>query len=453
MAHLSDAEMAKGVVCYSVGSHAASVALAAEELGVVATVVMPLTTHLNQVESVRRSGAEIVMHGNTSEDARVHAIHLAEELGKVYISAFGHPYNIAGQGTAAMEILNQHKDQQLDAIFCPVGGGDILAGVAAYIKNVAPEIMVIGVELEGANTMEQSLRSGQRKELQISSSFAEGATAQQVAEEPFRVCNELVDDMVVVSHDEICAAIKNLFDDTRSMLEPSGALAAAGMIKYAAVNPGGTYATMLSDANMKFDSLRYVAERALLGQRNEALLSVQCPEKPGSFKRLYDIIYPRSVTEFSYRYGDPEQARIYVGISIENSSTAEVEVSQLVEDLNAEQGFMAIDISDNEMAKDHARYLAGGRRAHQVTPDQAERLLRFQFPEKPGALRTFLETLPGGWNVSMFHYRNHGSMTGKVLTAIEVPSSDHGQIDAFLETLDYPYDDETENPVYINFLR
>jgi len=450
--NLPEEDKSKGVVCYSIGSHAASVALAAKELLIDATVVMPLTTSFNQVEAVRRTGAKVVMHGNRSEDARVKALEIAEGSGLVYIQAHGHPHNIAGQGTIGMEIVNQHRGQELDAIFCPVGGGDTLAGVAAFVKKVAPEIQVIGVEPHGANTMEQSLRACHRLELQIDSSFAEGATVSQVAEEPFRVCDELVDDIVVVTNDEICASIKQCFDDTRSMLEPSGALAVAGMTKYAQINPGGSYAAIMSEANIKFDTLRYVAERALIGQRHEALLSVQCPEEPGSFKRLYDIIYPRAVTEFSYRYGDPSTANIYVGISLENASGAEAEVSKVVSDLNQESNFKAMDISNNDMAKDHARYLAGGRRST-TTGSSEERLLRFQFPEKPGALKTFLETLPASWNVSLFHYRNHGYSVGKVLTALEIPKQESGSIDEFLDTLGYRYTDETANEVYKNFLR
>jgi len=391
------------------------------------------------------------MHGNGFDDARAKAVQLAEEQGQMYIQAFGHPHNIAGQGTIALEVLNQHRGQELDAIFCPVGGGDTLAGIASYVKMVAPQIKVIGVEAEGANTMEQSLRAGHRLTLDVDSSFAEGAAVNEVAEESFRICDELVDNIVVVSNDEICASIKQCFDDTRSMLEPSGALAVAGMTKFAAANPDGVYAAIMSEANIKFDSLRYVAERALIGQRHEAILSVQMPEKPGSFRRLYDIIYPRSVTEFAYRSGDPDTAVVYVGMAIDDSSKADVEVAKVVEDLNQEKDFRAIDISQNDMAKDHGRYLAGGRRNNANCKDKDERLIRFQFPEKPGALKTFLDHIPVGWNVSLFHYRNHGSTTGKVLTAIEVPAG--GDLTEFLDALAYPFEDETSNPVYENFLR
>jgi len=444
------AEKSVGVICYSIGSHAATVALAAEKLGIECTVVMPLTTPFNQVEAVRRTGAHVVMHGNKYYEAREKAWELSQAGEATYIQAFGHPYNIAGQGTIGMEIVNQHRGQPLDAIFCPVGGGDCLAGIAAYVKQIAPEIHVIGVESEGGNTMEQSLRGGHRVELDIEGSFCEGATVREVAEEPFRVCNELADDIVVVNDDEVCASIKACFDDTRSMLEPSGALAVAGMTKYALANPGGCYAAITSEANIKFDTLRFIAERALIGQGHEAIISVQVPEKPGTFRRLYDVIYPRSVTEFAYRFGDAERANIYVGISIDNASKAEDEVGKVVADLNAEEGFNAIDISHNDMAKDHARYLVGGRRVTSKGKTE-EKLIRFTFPEKPGALKTFLETLPEHWNVSLFHYRNHGSNTGKVLTAIEVPEGE--PMGDFLDALDYPYCDETENPVYVSFLR
>jgi len=261
--------------------------------------------------------------------------------------------------------------------------------------------------------------------------------------------------MITVDNDEICASIKQCFDDTRSMLEPSGALAVAGMTKYAQLHPGGCYAAIMSEANIKFDTLRYVAERALIGQKHEAILSIQMPEKPGSFKKLYDIIYPRAVTEFAYRYGDPDQAKIYVGITLDNAAKAEAEVAKVVADLNEQKDFLALDISQNDMAKDHARYLVGGRKQTQTdsnTGEVEERLLRFQFPEKPGALKTFLEALPAGWNVSLFHYRNHGSNIGKVLTALEVPKGDVKSMDSFLSALDYPYVDETDNSVYKNFL-
>jgi len=448
--HLNEEEKVKGVVTYSRGAHGRAIALAAQKIGVPVTIVMPTDANNANKKAVERLGCTVLSHGSTPLEASAHAKELAEDGGLVFLPAFDHPYMIAGQGTVAMEVINQHRTNKLDAIFCSVGGGDLIAGVSAYVKQVCPEVKVIGVEAEGANTMERSLDAGYRVTMKEVSRFADSAAVSKVGEESFRVCDESLDDMVVVSNDEICSAIKDAFEDTRAMLEPAGALAIAGMKKWAAqadLPPGGNFVAVTSDANMKFDQLRFIADRALLGDSTEAMVSVIIPEKAGMFKKLYDQIYPRNVTEFVYRYSGPDRASIFLAFELDTPGD-ESEVDQLVSQLGS-AGFEALNISDNEMAKSHARYLVGGR----GPAVGEERLLSFEFPERKGALLRFLQMMPTGLNVSLFHYRNHGADMGRVLCGLQVPDHSDHLFDTFLEELDYPYVDESLNPVYRMFLK
>ncbi|GHD62371.1 L-threonine dehydratase [Jeongeupia chitinilytica] len=444
MVRLSRADLDRGVIAASAGNHAQGVALSAQKLGCRATIVMPATTPRIKVDAVTRRGAEAVLVGDSYSDCYAHAMKLVEETGATFIHPFDDPDVIAGQGTCGMEIMMQHPDP-LDAVFIPVGGGGLIAGVAAYIKRLRPEVKIIGVEPTDANAMYLSLKLGERVNLPQVGIFADGVAVKQVGEETFRLCQQFVDDVILVDTDAMCAAIKDVFEDTRSILEPAGALAIAGAKAWAAREKveGKTLVAIASGANMNFDRLRYVAEQAELGEGREAVVAVTVPEKPGAFRQFCSLIGARNVTEFNYRYGDDTQAHVFVGLSIQNRS----EVTELIEKLAA-NGLPATDLTDNELAKLHVRHLVGGH-APQV---KNERLLRFEFPERPGALLGFLESMSVGWNISLFHYRNHGADYGRILVGIQVPQEDDAEFAAFLDKLGYPYWIETDNEAYQLFL-
>lgn len=444
MANLPTDVLAKGVIAASAGNHAQGVALAAQKLDCRAVIVMPTTTPAIKVNAVKSRGAEVVLFGDSYSDAYVKAL----ELEKLESLTFVHPYDdpdvIAGQGTIALEILDAHPEP-IEAIFCCVGGGGLLAGIAAYVKAVRPEIKIIGVEAKDAEAMTESLKLGKRVILDQVGLFADGAAVKQVGEHTFKLCQQFVDEMIVVDNDAICAAIKDVFEDTRSILEPAGALATAGIKEYAKHNnvTGKTLIGIASGANMNFDRLRFVAERAELGEQREAILAVTIPEQAGAFKAFCRLLGDRNITEFNYRYDDPKAAHIFVGVAISNTS----EVGKLITDLAA-QGLNAIDLTDNEMAKLHLRHLVGGR----APKAEHELVYRFEFPEKPGALMKFLDSMGHDWNISLFHYRNHGADFGRVLVGLQVPPNDMAEFGDFLNQLGYLYWNESDNPAYQLFL-
>lgn len=443
--HLSEEARQKGVIAASAGNHAQGVALASARLGLHAVIVMPRTTPGIKVNSVKQHNAEVVLHGNTYDDAYVHARELAAKRDLTFI----HPYDdeevIAGQGTIAMEILNQ-RTESLNAIFVPVGGGGLIAGITAYIKSVKPTIKIIGVEPEDAACLYQALKHDERVILEQVGIFADGVAVRQVGEHPFKIARKYVDEVLLVSTDEICAAIKDIFDDTRSITEPAGALAVAGIKKYVQREgvTGQTMVAINSGANMNFDRLRHVAERAGLGEQREVLIAVTIPERAGSFRQFCETIGMRGITEFNYRFSDPSQAHVFVGVQMHNGS---VEKQKLIAALEKQQ-YSVLDMSDNEMAKVHIRYMVGGH-ARQVND---ERLFRFEFPERPGALLRFLNHMGQHWNISLFHYRNHGADYGRVLVGMQIPVGESKQFDQFLAGLGYGYWEESDNPAYTLFL-
>ena len=444
MVHLSEPAREKGVIAASAGNHAQGVALAASKMGLQAVIVMPKTTPEIKVNAVRQWGAEVVLHGNAYDDAYLYAQKMVQDRDLTFVHPYDDPHVIAGQGTVAMEILNQYP-ASIDAIFVPVGGGGLIAGISAYIKAVRPEIKIIGVEPDDAACMYQALQQQERVILEQVGIFADGVAVRQVGEEPFRIAREHVDEMLLVSTDEICAAIKDIFDDTRTIAEPAGALAVAGIKKYIEREQcrQQTLVAIVSGANMNFDRLRHVAERAELGEQREALLAVTIPERPGSFQEFCEIIGRRGITEFNYRYADSSQAHIFVGIQMQQGSNKE----ELIKALQT-KNYPLIDMSDNEVAKLHIRYMVGGH-AEQVTN---ERLYRFEFPERPGALLRFLNHMGREWNISLFHYRNHGADYGRVLVGIQIPDSDEAAYHEFLQGLGYRWWEETDNPAYRLFL-
>ena len=443
MARLSPAALAAGVIAASAGNHAQGVALAAQKLGCVATIVMPLPTPQIKVNAVKARGATVVLFGDSYDEAYAHAATLAAASGATFVHPYDDPDVIAGQGTVAMEILRQYNGN-IDAIFVPVGGGGLIAGVAAYIKSVKPQIRVIGVEPEDADAMARSLEQGERVLLSQVGLFADGVAVKQVGAENFRLARLYVDEIIRVDNDAICAAIKDVFEDTRSILEPSGALSVAGAKLWCArEGHDKTVVAIASGANMNFDRLRYIAERAELGERREAVFAVTIPETPGSFKAFCALLGARNITEFNYRYSDTTAAHVFAGVQVANRD----EAAQLVVMLR-ENGLVAVDLTDNEMAKLHVRHLVGGH-ASQV---EHEQVFRFEFPERPGALMRFLNSMSQHWNISLFHYRNHGADYGRVLVGIQVPPNEQADFLASLDQLGYRYWDESRNPAYTLFL-
>jgi threonine dehydratase len=445
IAHLSAAVAARGVICASAGNHAQGVALGARRRGVPAVIVMPLTTPSIKVEAVRDLGGEVVLHGDDFDSAYEHALQLCRDRGLAFVHPFDDPDVIAGQGTIGMEILHQ-SGGEIDAIFVPVGGGGLIGGIAAFVKQLYPRVRVIGVEPEDAAAMYDSLRAGRRVTLERVGIFADGVAVRRVGEETFELARRYVDEMVLVDTDQICAAIQDIFENTRSIPEPSGALALAGLKLYVAREQlrDQRLVAINSGANMNFDRLRHIAERADVGGEREALLAVEIPERPGSFLQFCAAIGRRSVTEFNYRYQNAERARIFVGCALQHGRA---EADALVRDLRG-AGYPVVDMTDNEMAKLHVRYMVGGR-----APGLGDELLfRFEFPERPGALLRFLRAIGSDWNISLFHYRNHGSDYGRVLAGIQVPRSARERLLQHLDELHYPYTEETANPAYRMFL-
>ena len=437
---------ARGIITASAGNHAQGVALAARRLAIAATIVMPRTTPSIKIDAVRRLGGQVVLHGDGFDEALTHARALEAERGLTFVPPYDDPEVIAGQGTIGMEILRQHPDP-IEAIFVPIGGGGLAAGIAAFVKYLRPEVKVIGVEPEEAASMAAAIAAGERVTLAQVGLFADGVAVRQVGAETFRICRELIDEVITVTTDEICAAVKDTFDDTRATAEPAGAVGLAGLKRYAAregAGRGGALVTINSGANLNFDRLRHIAERAELGERREALLAVTIPERPGSYRAFIKTLGPRQITEFNYRYAHEREAHVFVGVQLADGVR---EKAALVETLR-DAGYEVVDLSDDETAKVHIRYMVGGRAVG--LPD--ERVYRFQFPERPGALMKFLDGLANGWNISLFHYRNHGADYGRVLTGISLPEADRARFTACLESLGYPFWDESNNPAYRIFL-
>jgi threonine dehydratase len=445
IAHLSDTVAARGVICASAGNHAQGVALAARRRGIPAVVVMPRTTPEIKVQSVVDLGAEVVLHGDDFDAAYEYATGLERSRALTFIHPFDDPDVIAGQGTIGVEILRQHSGR-IDAVFVPIGGGGLIAGIAAYVKTLYPKIRIVGVEPEDAASMHRSVAARQRVMLDRVGIFADGVAVRRAGEETFRLVQRYVDEILLVNTDEICAAIQDIFEDNRTIAEPAGALAVAGIKRYVAREScaGATLIAINSGANINFDRLRHVAERADLGAGREALFAVEIPEQPGSFLRFCQVIGQRSVTEFNYRYSDAATARVFVGLALSDGRREKEQLLTMV----AEAGFKAVDMSDDEMAKLHVRYMVGGH-ARELTH---ERLFRFEFPERPGALLKFLEAIGSRWNISLFHYRNHGSDHGRVLAGVQVSPADADDFALHLRELHYPYVDETANPAYRMFL-
>jgi threonine dehydratase len=439
--NLSGESRRRGVIAASAGNHAQGVALAAHRLGIRSVIVMPRTTPPIKVDAVRHFGGRPILHGDTYDEAHEHALGIAEAEAMTLVHPYDDPDVIAGQGTIGMEILRQHADP-LQAVFVPVGGGGLIAGVAAYIKYVRPEIKMVGVEPDDAACLHRALEAGRRVVLRQVGIFADGVAVRQVGRETYRVAHRCVDEVILVSADEICAAIKDIFDDTRTIAEPAGALAVAGLKRY--VEREGLGAKSLvaieSGANINFDRLRYVAERAELGEHREALFAVSIPERPGSFLEFCRAIGKRSVTEFNYRYADSFQAHVLAGIGLSRGDEERLELMQELE----RQGYVVTDLTDNEMAKLHIRYMVGGH-----APGIADELLYgVEFPERPGALLNFLDQMGGRWNISLFHYRNHGDAFGRVLVGVQVSHRETQRFRQFLEDTGYPYREETRNPAY-----
>ncbi len=441
---LSDKQKAEGVIAASAGNHAQGVALSARHLGVKATIVMPRTTPTIKVEAVKALGGKVVLKGDTYDEASAYANELVQQKGLTYIHPYDDPDVIAGQGTIAMEILRQFPGD-IDAIFVAVGGGGLCAGIASYVKYVRPEIRIIAVEPEDAACLKLAMDTGRRGKLSHVGLFADGVAVAQIGEKTFPILRELVDEVVTVSTDEICAAIKDIYEDTRSIVEPAGALSVAGIKRYVESTgvSGKNFVGINCGANMNFDRLRYISERTEIGEKREAVLAVTIPEKAGSFRKFCSTLGRRSITEFNYRYSDSGDAHIYVGVQIAEQQDHE----QLVQDLEA-AGYPLLDLTDNEVAKLHIRHMVGGH-----SPNVGEELVyRFQFPERPGALMAFLTTLGSKWNISMFHYRNHGDAHGRVLLGLQAAKSERKLVRESLDSLNYEYWEETDNPAYKLFL-
>jgi threonine dehydratase len=434
----------KGVICSSAGNHAQGVALAAARLGVRAVIVMPVTTPSIKVNAVRAQGAEVVLHGDTYDDAQQHARQMQEEQGLTFIHPFDDPDVIAGQGTIGREILKQ-SDRRVDAVFVPIGGGGLISGIAAYIKEKHPAIRIIGVEPDDCAGMQKSLAAGQPVTLDHVGIFADGVAVRRVGDETFRLCRQYVDEILTVDTDQTCAAIRDIFEETRSIAEPAGALALAGIKKYIAREKvrDATFVAVVGGANVNFDRLRHIAERAAVGEQREMLLAVEIPEQPGSFRKFCEAIGRRSVTEFNYRYSDATKAHIFVGVELRHG---QAERARLIGKLDS-LGYPLQDLSDNELAKLHIRHMVGGGGM-----PRNEKLFRFEFPERPGALLDFLNAIGSQWNISLFHYRNHGSDHGRILAGIQVPPGEADELEAHLAELGYAHWDESGNPAYRMFL-
>ena len=443
--HLSARERAQGIIAASAGNHAQGVALAAKRLSIKATIVMPRTTPAIKVQAVRAFGARPVLHGDAYDEAYEYSLELADNQRMTFIHPYDDPDVIAGQGTIGMEIARQHPDD-LEAVFVPVGGGGLISGVATYMKYLRPKVKIIGVEPDDAPSMYVALTKGRRVTLDQVGIFADGVAVRCVGKENFRLARRFVDEVLLVSTDEICAAIKDIFDETRTMSEPAGALAVAGLKKYVVQTgaAGRHIVAINSGANINFDRLRHVAERAELGEQREALFAVTIPEKPGSFRQFCRAVGKRSITEFNYRYADSCEAHIFAGIELREGDS---ERREIIRNLR-EKGYAVTDLTDNEMAKLHVRHMVGGRSSNA----KSEMLYRFEFPERPGALLDFLNTIGQEWNISLFHYRNHGAAYGRVLVGLQVSADDKVRFQASLNDLGYPYQEETENPAYGLFL-
>ncbi|CAG8863586.1 L-threonine dehydratase biosynthetic IlvA [Pseudomonas fluorescens] len=445
LTRLSREQRERGVITASAGNHAQGVAMAAAKLGMRATIVMPTTTPGLKVEGVRSRGGQVVLHGDSFPHALAHALKLADSHGATFVPPFDDPDVIAGQGTVAMEILRQQPGP-LDAIFVPVGGGGLIAGIAAYVKYLRPEVKIIGVEPHDANCLQAAMAAGERVIRPQVGTFADGVAVAQVGAHCFELCRHFVDEVITVGNDELCAAIKDIYDDTRSITEPSGALAVAGIKKYVAREgiSGQTLVAIDSGANVNFDRLRHVAERAEVGEQREAIIAVTIPEQPGSFLAFCHALGKRQITEFNYRYHAGKQAQLFVGVQTHPLNDPR---KQLLAGL-ADQGYQVVDLTDNELAKLHVRHTVGGHAA----PGAQERVLRFEFPERPGALMGFLERLGKRWNISLFHYRNHGAAEARVFAALEVPDDELANLPQALDEMGYRYWDETDNPAYRLFL-
>jgi len=450
MAYLTPEQLKKGVICASAGNHAQGVALGAHKLGTRAVIVMPTTTPQLKIDAVKALGGEVVLFGDSYSDAYNHSLSLQKKQGLTFVHPFDDPDVIAGQGTIAMEMLRQHQGA-LDAVFVAIGGGGLISGVAAYIKAVRPEVKIIGVQMNDSNAMIQSVRAGKRVQLDDVGLFSDGTAVKLVGQETFRLTRKLVDDYIEVDTDAVCAAIKDVFVDTRSIVEPAGALAVAAIKQYVAQHKtrGQTYAAILCGANMNFDRLRFVAERAEVGEEREALFAVTIPEERGSFRRFCELIGslpggPRNVTEFNYRISDDQRAHVFVGMT----TSANGESSKIAASFKR-HGFAALDLTHDDLAQEHIRHMVGGHSA--LARD--ERLLRFIFPERPGALMKFLSLMRPNWNISLFHYRNQGADYGRILVGIQVPKADDKAFAKFLATLGYAYVEETQNPAYRMFLQ
>ncbi|MFT5710801.1 MAG: threonine dehydratase [Halioglobus sp.] len=446
MVQLSDEQRARGVVAASAGNHAQGLAMAAAKMNVKATIVMPRTTPQIKVDAVRNRGGRVVLHGDSFEEADARARQLVADKNLVYVHPFDDPDVIAGQGTIGMEIVRQHQGQ-LDALFVPVGGGGLIAGVAAYVKYVWPKTRIIGVEPEDAACLKLALERGRRDSLSEVGLFAEGVAVAQIGKEPFRIIRDTVDEVITASTDEMCAAIKDIFEDTRSIAEPAGALALAGMKKY--IERTGVrnqqLMAIVSGANTNFDRLRYISERTEIGEKREAVLSVTVPERPGSFRAFCSAMGRRNITEFNYRYADPGSAQVFVGLSVVPGGD---DLSELLLSLSR-KGYEAEDMTNNEMAKLHIRHMVGG---HAPAAADNERVYRFEFPERPGALLKFLSGLGKRWNISMFHYRNHGAAYGRILVGLQVGSGELSALENTLQQINYRYWDETDNRAYQLYL-
>lgn len=441
MSLLDESARAQGVIAASAGNHAQGVALSAKKLGIKALIVMPKTTPEIKVKSVKSRGAKTVLFGDSYDDAYAHAKELAEQKGMVFIHPYDDPDVIAGQGTVAMEILRQQTGD-LHAIFVPVGGGGLIAGVAAYVKFVRPDIKIIGVEPDDADCLNRALQANSRVIIKQVGLFADGVAVKQIGEEPFRLAQHYVDEVITVNTDEICAAIKDIFDDTRSIAEPAGALSVAGLKKYVEREQitGQTLVAIDSGANINFDRLRYVAERAQVGEYREILLAVTIPETPGSFLHFCKMLGGRSITEFNYRYFDNAKAQVFVGLS---SSGLEADRATVIQELK-DQGFPVTDMTTNDLAKEHVRYMVGGHAPCELS----EMIYSLEFPERPGALLKFLMALDGRWNISLFHYRNHGAAFGKVLMGVQIANAEQQAFEHCLDALGFVYQEATDNPAY-----